>query len=288
MILVTGATGRLGRLIAERLLDRIPAERLTATARHPSRATDLAARGLRVRHADYDDPESLRRAFAGIRQVLLVSSNAGAQGRDPLVQHRAAIEAAKDAGVARIVYTSHMGAGPDSAFPPMRDHDATEGMLAASGLAWTALRHGFYAGSAVDLMGDVAATGEVRAPRDGKVSWTAHADLAEAAAVLLAEEGRIDGPTPPLTGAEALDLDDLAALASDLLGRPVRRTVMADEDVRQAILARGAPERSADMALGLYRASWAGEFARVDGTLASLIGRPPVTMREVLAERIAR
>ena len=286
MIIVTGATGQLGRGIVERLVERVPAGGVGVSVRDPGKAADLAALGVRVRRGDFDDPQSLAHAFGGATQVLVVSSNAAAYGGDPLAQHRAAIDAARAAGAGRVVYTSHMAAGDASAFPPMHTHAATEAMLAGSGLAWTALRNGFYAASGIAFMGDALQTGVLDAPADGAVSWTAHADLAEAAAVVLADEGRYDGPTPPLTGPEALDFADLAALASDVRGRPVRREVIADDELRARMAARGAPPHAAEIALGFYVASRAGEFARVDPTLEQLLGRRPTPMRDTLANSI--
>ncbi len=286
MIIVTGASGKLGRAIVEKLVARVPADRVGASVRDTGKAGGLEAMGVRVRHGDFDDAESLSRAFEGAMQVLIVSSNARATGGDPLAQHRNAIDAACAAGATRIVYTSHMGAGASSAFPPMHDHAATEDMLGASGMAWTALRNGFYAASGVDLMGDAAGSGAIAAPADGKVAWTAHADLAEAAAIVMSQEGRFDGPTPPLTGSEALDMADLAGIASHLLGREVRRDVIADDAFRASMAARGAPPAAASIALGLYAASRAGEFSRVDPTLERLLGRSPVAMRDIVAERM--
>lgn len=179
MIVVTGATGHLGRAIVEHLVARVPPERIGASVRDPAKAEAFRTLGVRVRHGDFDDPVSLRQAFEGATQVLIVSSNARASGGDPLALHRAAIDAACAVGVKRIVYTSHMAASASSAFPPMLDHAATEDMLRGCGLAWTALRNGFYAASGLMLMGDALTTGLLEAPADGKVSWTAHADLAE-------------------------------------------------------------------------------------------------------------
>ena len=158
----------------------------------------------------------------------------------------------------------------------MPDHAATEAMLADSGLAFTALRNGFYASSGRMLLGEALETGELAAPADGPVSWTAHDDLAEAAAIVLTEEGRFEGPTPPLTGSAALDL---AGLAAEALGRPIRRTVLTDAQYQE-----GLPGPVADMLLGLFAASRAGEFAAVDPTLGELLGRPPLTVRDVLAK----
>jgi uncharacterized protein YbjT (DUF2867 family) len=218
----------------------------------------------------------------------MVSSNAQAYGGDPLAQHRRAIDAARAAGVRRIVYTSHMAASDASLFSPMRHHHATEVMLRESGVAWTALRNGFYAASGIALMGDALETGVIEAPADGKISWTAHADLAEAAAILLLQERRYEGPTPPLTGSQALDLADLAEIASERLGRPVHRYTITDEQLRERMAARGAPARAADIVLGLYAASRACEFASVDPTLEQLLGRRPIPMRDLIAESAAR
>ena len=282
MIIVTGATGQLGRAIVHKLVERVPANQVGASVRDPAKAAELEALGVRVRHGDFADPESLRYAFEGATQLLMVSSNAAAYGGDPLAQHRSAIEAASAAGARRIVYTSHMAASPASAFPPARDHAATEEMLRQSGLAWTALRHGFYAASGIMLMGDALKTGVLEAPADGKVAWTTHADLAEADAIILADEGRYDGPTPPLTGSQTLDLADLAGIASELTGRPVHRQILPDDELRAKMAARGLPDAAANMALGLYAASRNGEFASVDPKLERLLGRRAISMRDLI------
>ena len=274
MIVVTGATGLLGGAVVERLLGKVPAAEIGVSVRDPAKATALAERGVRVRRGDYDDAASLAHAFEGAEQLLLVS--AAATGEPALRQHATAIDAARAAGVRRIVYTSHMGANPASAFAPMPDHAATEALLEASGLAFTALRNGFYASSGRMLLGQAFETGELAAPADGPVSWTAHDDLAEAAAIVLTDEGRFEGPTPPLTGSAALDL---AGLAAEVIDRPIRRTVLTDAQYREAL-----PEPVAEMLLGLFAASRAGEFAAVDPTLGELLGRPPLTVRDVLAK----
>ncbi len=286
MIIVTGASGQLGRAIVEGLVKRVPAEQIGVSVRDPEKASALAALGVRVRRGDFADPASLSDAFEGATQVLIVSSNASAYGGDPLAQHRAAIEAARAAGAGRVVYTSHMAASSASLFPPMRDHAATEEMLSQSGLAWTALRNGFYASGGIMFLGDALKTGVLEVPADGKVSWTAHADLAEAAAILLADEGQYEGPTPPLTNSQALDLADLAATASELQARPVHRQIVPDEDFQAKLAARGMPGHVVDIMLGFYRASRQGEFAAVDPTLARLLGRSPISMRDVIAEKV--
>lgn len=259
MIVVTGATGQLGREIVKELLKRVPAHQVGASVRDPAKAADLSSLGIRVRRGDFDDGKTLEHAFEGATQVLVVSSNARASGGDPLVQHRTGFEAARAAGARRIVYTSHIAASPASAFPPARDHAASEDILRNSGLAWTTLRHGFYAQSGVMLMGD---------------------------AFILANEGRFDGPTPPLTGAEALDMADLATIASELQGCSISRKTLTDDDLRAKMVARGVPDGAVAIALGLYLASRNGEFATIDPALEQMLGRPAIRMRAFMAGRI--
>lgn len=290
MIIVTGASGQLGQQIVQQLLARVPAHRIGVSVRDPARASAFAEHGVRVRRGDFDDPASLAAAFEGATQVLIVSSNAAARGGDPLAQHAAAIAAARDAGALRIVYTSHMSASPTSAFAPARDHAATEAMLARSGLAWTALRNGFYAESALQLMGDGPARGMLELPQDGPVAWTTHADLAEAAAQVLAQpqpEWQV-GPTPPLTAAVALDFSALAAVVADVCGRPLERRVLDDAVFEERLAARGVPASVVHIMLGLYLAARAGEFAATDPALERLLGRRPEGVRGVLAAQLAR
>jgi uncharacterized protein YbjT (DUF2867 family) len=284
MIIVTGANGQLGRAIVERLLTRIPAGQIGVSVRNPEKAQELKEQGVRVRRGDYNDPISLAHAFEGASQVLIVSCDS--LGEAAVRQHCTAIDIAKLAGARRILYTSHMASSPTSLFPPMVDHAATEAALRASGVAFTALRNGFYAASVLMLLGDALKTGELVAPADGPVSWTAHADLAEAAAIALSEES-LDGVTPDLTATEAIDLDGIAAIASELTHRPIRRIVVPDAQYRDSLIAHGLSEERADMYVGLFQASRRGEFNRVDPTLARIIGRPPMSLRAALSAAIS-
>lgn len=284
MFIVTGATGQLGRAIVKKLVDRTPANQVVATCRDPNEATDLAALGVSVRQGDFDDPESLSHAFEGAKQVLIVSSNARAQGGDPQVQHQAAISAARDAGAERVIYTSQMAASATSAFPPMHDHAATEEMLHSCGMAWTALHHGFYGTSAIAMMGDACKTGLLETAVDGPITWTAHADLAEAAAIILTQKQYENGPTPPLTGSEALDFGDLANIASDFLKKPISRRIVTDDELRKKFTTQNVPPEVVDIVLGLYVAARNGEFSTVDPALEKMLGRRPITMRELMAD----
>lgn len=286
MIVVTGATGQLGSLVVGQLLQRVPAERVALSVRDPEKAAGPAALGVRVRRGDYAEPETLTAAFEGAEQVLVVSSNSAGDGA--VAQHAAALQAARDAGARRVLYTSHQAAGPASAFDPMRDHAATHALLADLGVPTTALRNGFYAATVPVLLGAALQTGELAAPADGPVSWTAHVDLAEATAVVLADEGRLDGVSPPLTAPVTLDLADVAALLTELTGSPVRRVVQSDDEWLAGMVGRGVPAAQAQMLLGLFVAARRGEFDVTDPTLEELLGRPATPLRTVLAAAVAR
>ena len=277
MIIVSGANGQLGRMVVERLLERVPTERVGVSVRDPEKARALEERGVRVRRGDFTDPASLAHAFKDATKVLIVSTNTA--GEEAVDHHRAAIKAA--AGAERVLYTSHMGANPSSPFAPMRDHAATEAALRDSGVPFTALRNGFYTSTIVRLLGGALQTGELIAPEDGPVAWTDHADLAEVTALALAEDG-FDGPTPALTGAETTDMTGIAEIATRLSGRPVRRVVVSDADYRAHLVSHGVPEFAAEMLVGMFVASRQGDFAPADPTLARLLDRPTVSVEDVL------
>jgi NAD(P)H dehydrogenase (quinone) len=281
VIVVTGATGQLGREVVERLLNRLPASEIGVSVRDRQKARDFADQGVRVRAGSFTDLASLAHAFEGATQVLIVSVDR--LGDEAVAQHRAAIDAAVAVGARRILYTSHMGASPASRFQPGRDHAATEDALRACGVPFTALRNGFYATSALGFVRPALESGRLALPEDGPVSWTTHADLAEATAAILADEGCFDGPTPPLTASEALTFADIARIVTETTGRTLTRITVSDEEyVDQTVRDTGMPMEMARMLLGGFAAMRAGEFAAVDPTLGKLLGREPETVRSLL------
>jgi NAD(P)H dehydrogenase (quinone) len=285
MIIVTGASGRLGRQTVQRLLTRMPSDRIGVSVRDPQKAQALADQGVRVRQGSFTDTASLAHAFEGAAQVLIVSADR--MGDEAVKLHRAAIDAAAAAGARRILYTSHMGASASSRFQACRDHAATEEALRDSGVPFTSLRNGFYATSAAQFLGRAVDSGQLALPADGPVSWTAPADLAEAAAAILADEGCFDGPTPPLTALQALAFAELAGIATEITGRTITRITVADDQFREQMMGHGVPAEMAEGLLGMFAASRAGEFARVDPTLAGLLGRDPASARTVLREQLS-
>lgn len=280
MIVVTGATGQLGSRIVERLLTRIPASDLGVSVRDAAKASSLTERGVRVRSADFTSPSTLVHAFEGADHVLVIS--AALRGDEAIRANIAAIDAALAQGARRILYTSHQAASLSSQFAPQRTHAATEGYLQQLGVPFAALRNGFYANTIGYYIDAALQTGCLVLPADGPVSWTAHDDLAEAAALALIDEDAVSGISAPLTARELMTFDDVASILSDITARTIERIVISDDDWKTAAIERGMPTSAADFTLGMFRASRDGEFAVTDPLLETIIGHHPRTARSVL------
>ena len=285
MIVITGATGALNGSTLKHLLETVPAGGIAAVVRDPSKAGALASRGVEIRQGDYARPETLVPAFAGADQLLLVSSND--QGADAVALHRNAVEAAVEAGVGRILYTSHQGTAADSPFAPARDHAATEELLAASGLPWTSLRNGFYAHTLGWATAGWRESGVIAVPADGPISWTAREDAAQAAAAVILSDGGYEGLVT-LTAPDAPHFTRIAEIASELAGRPVERVVLDPEEWVARQVAVGAPEAGARFLLGMYLAAAEGYFSGTDPLLGTLLGREPASARDALIQADAR
>ena len=186
-----------------------------------------------------------------------------------------------------IVITGATGQLGSLIVAPMREHAATEGYLAETGTPFTSLRNGFYASTVPFILGQALTTGEIVAPADGPVSWTTPADLAEAAAIILAGPGRFDGPTPPLTAPDVFDMQDVADILTKLTGRTIRRTVAGDDEWAAGLAAHGAPEALATMMLGMFRAARRGEFSVTSPALGDLLGRPATPLSSFLEGVVA-
>jgi NAD(P)H dehydrogenase (quinone) len=286
MIIVTGATGKLGTQIVDRLLERVPATEVGVSVRDVTRAAVLAEKGVRVRAGDFLEPATLEHAFEGADRVLVIS--ASIMGPVAADANRAAVDAAQAAGAGRIVYTSHQAASRASLFAPQTVHAATQEHLSQMGIPFTALRNGFYSSALGMHVAGALETGSLIAPADGPVSWTAHADLAELAVIALTTEGVLDSITPPLTAPDMLDLEAVAAILSELTGRTITRVIVDDDEWKASASNRGYPPQAADFALGMFRAARRGEFAVVDPTLERVLGRPATPASAVLADIVAQ
>lgn len=285
MIVVTGAGGKLGRLVAAELAARTNPAEVRLASRHPDKLADLAARGFPTVRADFDDPASLAAAFAGAKAVLIISGDAPNEVR--IRQHRAAVDAAKAAGVGRVVYTSFTNPTPASRFTFAAIHADTEAYLKASGLTWTILRDNQYAENLGNALAQAKATGTLALPgASGKVAYISRADVAAAVAGALLGSGH-DGKTYELTGPEALDLAGVAAAASKALGRPVA-AVDGDPAAFAAVFTSfGLPPFLVEALVSIYAAAAAGEFAAVSQDAAKLAGRPIAPASAVVAAMVA-
>ncbi|SMF39282.1 NAD(P)H dehydrogenase (quinone) [Cellulosimicrobium cellulans J34] len=289
-VAVTGASGHLGRLVVESLLARgADPSRVVALARTTARAADLADRGVEVREADYARPDTLAPALAGVDVLVLVS---GSEVGRRVEQHRNVVEAARAAGVARVVYTSAPRA-TTSALVLAPEHRATEELLAASGLATTVLRNNWYT---ENYVGDVLAareTGEiVSSAGDGRVASASRADYAEAAAVvaLAAHEDAAAhaGAVYELGGDVAWTFDDLAAAAAEVLGRPVTYRRVSSDERRELLLAAGLDAGTAGFVVTMDGDIRDGLLAETTGDLRRLLGRPTTPLVDGLRAAVAQ
>jgi NAD(P)H dehydrogenase (quinone) len=278
-IVITGASGKLGRLTAEAVARNVSPSEVTLVTRTPDALGNLAERGFVVRAGDFEEPASLQAAFAGAEKVLLISIEPIG---DRVRRHRAAIDAAVAAGARSIAYTS-MG-NPSDSNPAIaaHEHRQTEEAVRASGVGWTFLRNSIYSDMLVMRAGGPLGSGKlVTNAGDGRTSYVARADCAAAAAAVLTSDGH-DGKEYDITGPEALDTRDVAALYEEFGGRPVEPVFIDDEAwVAGAVENAGMPEAYAKIVVTFGAAARLNYSAVVSPAVAELTGRQPATVREV-------
>jgi NAD(P)H dehydrogenase (quinone) len=267
---VTGATGKLGRLVVTALLDRdVPADDLVAVVRDPARAGALAEQGVSVRAGDYNRPGTLDAALAGVDRLLLISGDAVGQR---VRQHGAVLDAARSAGVQRIAYTSILRADTTT-LPLAPEHKATEELVRESGIAHTLLRNSWYVENYTDQVGQYLERGEiVGATGEARVAAAPRIDYAAAAAAALVEDGH-EGATYEL-GGPSFAFPELAALVSQVTGRPLRYHDVSLDEFRAGLLAAGLDDGTADFVTALEAGVAAGELDTSTADLERLLGRP--------------
>jgi NAD(P)H dehydrogenase (quinone) len=277
-IVVTGATGHLGRHVVEQLLEKVPAEQITAVVRDESKAADLAARGVRLAVADYNTPETFDGLFAAGDKVLLISGNEFDKGR--VEQHRVVIDAAGAAGVSLLAYTS----APGSLTAALADdHRATEEVLLASGLPYTLLRNGWYHENYTENLAPVLAhNAVVQAAGEGRVASASRADYAAAAVAVLTGEGH-ENATYELSGDEAWGFAEYAAELSRQTGREIAYTSVPLDAFTGILVGAGLPEAFAGILAGVDASIEKGELAVTTGDLSRLTGRPTTPIAESVA-----
>jgi NAD(P)H dehydrogenase (quinone) len=271
MIAITGATGNLGRLVVTDLLAAgVPAADIVAMVRTAGRAADLADRGVIVREADYDRPETLTPALDGADKVLLIS---GSEVGSRIQQHQNVIAAAVALGVERLAYTSILRADT-SGTALAREHKATEEAIAASGLTYTFLRNGWYYETSFGDVADTVARGVlIGASGQGKVSFATRADFAAAAAAVLLGSGH-GNEVYELGGDQAMTMTDYAAAISQASGTTVGYQDLGAAGYAGALASAGLPAAVVDMLTDIAQANSRGELAAGSGDLTRLIGRP--------------
>jgi NAD(P)H dehydrogenase (quinone) len=279
-IIVTGATGHLGRVAIESLLSRgLPADQIVAVGRSVEKVQDLADRGVIVKQASYDDPASLSEAFAGADKLLFIS---GSEIGKRVQQHQNVIDAAKAAGISKIVYTSAPHADTSDMLLA-GEHLATERALTASGIPSVFLRNGWY----IENYNLTSALehGLFGAAGEGKISIAPRAEFAEAAAAAIFADG-IDQQVYEL-GGEAVTLSELAAEVSRQSGREVTYTDLGPEKYKEFLVGVGLPEEAAAVYADSDRAASTGALYTGTEDLAKLLGRPVTPIADVVRGALA-
>ncbi|WP_435057857.1 SDR family oxidoreductase [Streptomyces sp. bgisy060] len=283
-IVVTGATGQLGRLVIDALLATVPAASVAAVVRSKEKAADLAERGIELRIADYDRPESLAGAFAAGDRILLIS---GSEVGRRVPQHRAVIDAAEAAGVAQLAYTGILG-GDGADFVLAAEHKETERLILASGLPHTFLRNGWYSENYTAQLAAVLAHGAVVASAgEGRVASAPRADYAAAAAAVLT--GPIEehlSTAYELSGDDAWSFAEYAAEVAARSGREVTHRNVPAATHLEILIGAGVPQGFAEILVDVDRAVEQGALALRTGDLARLIGRPTTPIAASIEEAL--
>lgn len=280
-LLVTGASGQLGRRVVELLLEK-QAGHVIAMTRDPSKLADLAKRGVEVRKGDFDAPATLADAFAGVDRALLISTDAVGRPGGRKAHHKAAVAAAVAAGVKHLVYTSSPTPHPDDTFAISDDHYWTEQAIAAAPVGWTILRNNIYAEIALGSIASAVASGKlVGATHGGARGYVTREDCAQAAAAALAS-AFAGKRILDVSGPEALTQAQVAAMASAVAGRPIEAVDVSNEQLVDGMVKAGLPKAIAEAYAGFDRDTALGYLAFVTPAVESLAGRRPTSLRTFL------
>ncbi len=284
MIVITGASGQLGRLVIAQLLKTVPASQIVAAARDPEKVADLAAKGVQVRHADYSKPDTLDRAFEGAEKILLISSSEVGQR---VAQHQAVIDAGRRAGVKLLAYTSVLHADT-SALALAEEHKQTEEALTQSGVPAVVLRNGWYHENYTAGVAHAVANGaHYGSAGEGRISSAARADYAEAAAIVLTASDDQAGKVYELAGDESYTLKAFAAQIAQQSGKPVVYTDLPEADYKALLLQEGLPDFVAELLANSDAAAAKGALFDDGGQLSRLMGRPTTPLSTSITEALS-
>ncbi|WP_413709732.1 SDR family oxidoreductase [Rhizobium sp. Rhizsp82] len=286
-ILVTGAAGQLGQRVVHHLLEtyKVPASKIIAATRDPSKLADLATKGVATRKADFDDAAGLVSAFEGAGTVLIISTDALAVPGQRLKQHTAAVNAAAKAGVKHVAYTSMPS--PDKSlvtFAP--DHLGTENAIKASGVPYTILRDAWYFDNfMMSLPHNLEGGKWYTATKGGKVPYITREDCALAIAAALV--GKPENKTYTLTGSTSYSIADVASAVTAITGRPLEVIDVTDEQLSAGLTGAGLPSFVVDMLVSADANIRAGNFDSLSGDFTTLTGKEPQTLRKFIEDRKA-
>lgn len=282
MIVITGASGQLGRLVIQNLLKTVAPADIIAAVRSPEKASDLAALGVHVRKADYNEPATLQHAFQGAMRVLLISSSeVGARA----AQHDAVIAAAKHAGVKLLAYTSLLHADR-SALALASEHQHTEAAIRACGLRYAMLRNGWYSENyAAGIPGAIANGALIGSAGDGRIASATRADYAAAAAAVMVGEAA-GNQVYELAGDTSYTLAELAAEIGHRSGKELPYFNMSEADYKAALIKAGVPAAFAALLADSDVGAAAGGLFDDSHRLSQLIGRATTPMKETVAEAL--
>jgi NAD(P)H dehydrogenase (quinone) len=280
-LLVTGASGHLGRRIVEILL-HAGNRNLVAGSRNPSKLLQLAAMGAEPRRVDFDEPATLDDAFAGVERLLIISTDAIFIPGRRRAQHRAAVHAAVKAGVKHILYTSMPNPEPPSVMPIAPDHYATEQAIAKSGLRFTILRNSWYSENLIRSLPSVMQSGKwFTSAGEGRIPYVSRDDVARAAAAALST-GASESRRYDITGLEALMTVQIATVASEAFGKPIEVVQLSDEQLASKLTAMGVPEAWVPRRVATDANTRAGKFDIVSDAVKRLTGKEPQSLRDFL------
>lgn len=284
-ILVTGAAGSLGGAIIRHLLDSegVASSRIVAVSRDPSKLAALADKGVTARAGDFDDEASLTAAFAGAGTALIVSTDAVGEPGKRLRQHLTAVSAARAAGASRIGYTSMFSPEPGNPVLFAPDHHGTEEAIRASGIPYSIFRNGWYQENLMMSLPQAVASGHwYTSAEDGKTAFVQRNDLARAIAAGLAKPPA-GSATYTLSGSEAFSNAEIAAMASEVVGKPIAVVNLTDEQLAEGMKAAGVPAPVVPLLVSFEAATRAGVLGTVSNDIETLTGRKPAPLKAWLA-----
>jgi NAD(P)H dehydrogenase (quinone) len=283
-LLVTGATGKLGTKVVETLLKTVPASQLVVSVRNPEMADKLRTRGVEVRHGDFDQPETLDAAFAGIDRLLIISADGDNETR--IRQHTDAVAAAERAQVKFIAYTSLGNASESKLFlaPP---HQATEEAILKTGIPYSFLRNNWYLENEIpSIQGVIAGAPWVTSAESGKVGWALQQDYAEAAAAVLAGNGH-ENTIYELSG-KLLTQEEFVSALGTVLGKEISVQQVDDDTYAGIMKGAGVPEFILPFLVGIQKGIRDGELEVESNDFEKLLGRPATPVNEALSQIVSQ